>query len=196
MIPRPASDRMPDACILPATRITLSPSSGAMAARDSVIALFWTPIPGFPVKTSISAPMAAAVFAFCRLALRPFVKLQMSSSEPAEKDCSAGSKLTATKRPVKRLISRMVSFGSTFGRPQIWGSITSNMFRMTTSAPMAQTNSALVMFPNIGCTAPIVSHASMRPSLMAIDFKIWSLFMVSRSVVLQSKSRFNMLNSS
>ena len=64
----PASEIIPDACILPAVRITLSPTASLNVESACMIALLSTPTPGFPVRTIISTPISAAFRAFSTVA--------------------------------------------------------------------------------------------------------------------------------
>ena len=113
----PASDGIPDACILPAARITLSPTAAFSRRKVSVMAPLETPLPGFPVSRIMSTPISQAFTAFSTVARRPgdIFHILSGSSPPALS--STGSRLMPTMRPVNRFSSRTQSSGFTFGRP-------------------------------------------------------------------------------
>ena len=133
-----------------------------------MIAGLLTPIPGFPVSRIRSTPISAARFAFSTVALRPGDIFHMGSVSPSSPSFT-GSRLIPTGLPVSFFMSRTVFSGSVFGSPFTTGFITSNILSSTTSAPMAATNSALVTFPSMGCSVPMVSQAIIRPSLFKMD---------------------------
>ena len=160
---------IPLACILPAARITRSPSSRRYNSRVSVMAALVTPIPGLPVSRMKSTPISTANLAFSRVAFLPSVMAHMFSSGSVEaRLCSTGSKLMPTGLPVSFFSVRTTSWGGHLGRPRITGFWASNRFSKIMSAPMAATNSALVISPSIGWIAPMVSQARVRPSPWAM----------------------------
>ena len=161
------SPSTPAACILPAARMSFSPSSRLYSLSVRSMAAFFTPMPGLPVSRIMSTPMSLARLAFSSVATRPSVIAHMPSRCPAISS-SMGSRLMPTGRPVSALSFRTVSSGAHSGSARMTGCCTSKRLSSRMSAPMAAANSALVISPSIGMSAPMVSHAMVRPSLPAM----------------------------
>ena len=186
----PPSPATPEACILPAARISRSPTAARMLRRDSTMALLLTPLPGFPVKTTISTPISAARTAFSAVARRPALIFQSVPSLDLAACGSTGSRLMPTTRPVSRLISRTVSSSATLGSALMTGCCTSNIFSSRISALSEAAYSALVTSTSSGGVMPMVSHASTRPSHAARALSSSGLVQFCKSDGVQSKRRF------
>ena len=196
MIFSPLSASTPAACIFPAMSITRSLNSCRNFRSVWMIAAFVTPTPGLPVRTIKSTPMSMAFRAFSTVAARPevrchspFVSTELSTSS------SRGSRLIPTARPVSHFTSRITSSGAVSGSPCTSGLFTSNKFRISRSAPMAQANSALVTSPSIGRTAPMVSHTRSLPSLPAMASISCALSILRISDAVQFKYLFPIISS-
>ena len=179
----------PAACILPAARISLSPSSCLYSLSVLTMASFFTPMPGLPVRRIISTPISAAFLAFASVAFLPFVIAHMPSFMPAISS-STGSRLMPTGRPVRRFKTLTVSSFSHLGSALITGFCTSKRLSSRISAPIEATNSALVISPSMGIYTPTVSHAMVRPSAEPMAYKSSCLVIERKSDAWQSRIRF------
>ena len=189
-----ASERIPAACILPAARTMLSPTASLKRRSVCSMAVLVTPTPGLPVSRTKSMPSFLARRAFSTVARRPADMAHMGSVSISASSAT-GSRLMPMGRPVSFFSRRMVSPGSTGGRPWMTGCCTSNRFSSRISAPMEAANSALVTLPSSGCTEPMVSQAMTRPSLFWMDSSRSALVNCAKSEAQQSSIRFAIVGS-